>query len=297
MTPVTGWRIVPWETLSASRQQALTAHSELYTGRNPALWSAVNGELRYLIGPDDSQLLPLFVTRRGPCTHAQAFFQGLPVFDSMDARNFGQLLPFLRTQFTKATVVDFGSVFGRVSGWQTSEIETEIIPLSAAFEPPDPDLRSELRKAAREGLNVTRLEREADLDEVITLFAQHGKQSRKLYPREFLRELAVISLTQDDLLWLVARHEQQIVASQLFVRVGTMLLYWLSVMDRSAAPHKPAVALLNEGIRTGISRGLHTCNLGWTPPTKPGLLAFKRRWGSSPHRYAIHTASPWWLLR
>lgn len=269
----------------------------LYTPESTPIWKTLGANVE-LVTLSSGESVPVFVKKIFGFSHAQLFLHGLPAVLPIEQAAIAELFDKLARKYSRVTLVDFENHLAVVpTGWNRATSMTHLVDLSPAYEPPDPDLRSEIRKSQREGLVIRKVSTHEEIEVSRMLFLLQGKQPYQLYPQELLFALAEASLTHDDIIWLIALHDGKLIASQVFLRIDSTLLYWLSVMDRKAAALKPAVALLKEGIQLGIKQGATRCNLGASPPEASGLVEFKKRWGAREHQYSIYSRKPIWWLR
>ncbi len=151
-------------------------------------------------------------------------------------------------------------------------------------------VRRNVRKARREGVEVRRHVDAAALDE---FYALHLRTRRRLgvptQPRAFVRGLGEL-LTGGHGFVSIARLAGRPVAAALFLHAGGTLTYKYGASDPEFQQARPNNLLFADAIAWACERRLRELDLGRTDLGHDGLAAFKRSWGAAEtplaHTYA-----------
>ncbi len=157
----------------------------------------------------------------------------------------------------------------------------------AAWQPPDSKLRSQIRKAEKEGIRVERFDWDSHHAAFLRLVRlaerHHGRPLR--YPPAFFEALARLAAADDRVHWLWCARDGQAAASHIYFVEHGALQAWQTYFDRAFSFLKP-----NQYIRFALCRrfagqGIRRLNLGCTPAGATGLARYKARWGGRPFLY------------
>lgn len=247
----------------------------------PVWWTAYDADTPVAI-------IPGVEFGRRPVTRFQAMPDGCYV-DVIGDGELVRLLDAIRADgYFKGFVYDFNGRFPLLPGVTIDEYATRVIDVSAPeYEPPDSNLRSEIRKAEREGVVIRTIDSERDLDRVLSLAhdsAEHHGQSPR-YSDGFYSALAGMAADLDLVRWYVAEHDGAVIASHIYLVHHEQLLYWQSYVDRDAAQLRPNQLIMHEAIGQARAMGQTRLNMGATPADADGLRFYKARWGGEEVRY------------
>jgi hypothetical protein len=167
---------------------------------------------------------------------------------------------------------------------------------SVEWEPPDKKLRSEIRKAERDGVRVEPFSLNRHGDQFLALMRQtekrHGRKPK--YPDVFYRELGKLSMTDSRVKWLVCEHESELAASHIYLTEGNMALNWQVFFDKKFSFLK-ANQLITFTVGRDLARqGLTLLNLGATPGDASTLDDYKQKWGGRRFEYNCLEHKKWW---
>ena len=186
-----------------------------------------------------------------------------------------------RHGYGRVHIFDFHGSIGRGEGFEVRPCSTRIVSLEAPDWPEDPKLRSQIRKAGREGISVVPYDparhRAGLLALVARTFRHHGLRPR--YPASFYDALAALAARDPRVIWRWCERDGEPASSHIYFVEGDMLLAWQSYFDRRFSFLKPNVHIRHGAAREAAARGVRWLNLGATPETATGLAYFKARWG------------------
>lgn len=235
-----------------------------------------------------------------PVKRLQAMPDGLyarPVFwdDNIDAATAAAFLAAIANSgYAKVIVNDYYDMFGGATGYTANEEETTVVDISnPEWQPPDPKIQSEIRKAEREGVTATPFDGERDMTAFLDLMqrteGRHGRDPK--YPAAFWQGLAELARTDQRIRWVNVAHEGRLAASHVYFVEGDMLLHWQSYFDKEFSFLKPNQYLMFTMARQAAAQEVTTLNQGASPPEAEGLVDYKLKWGGQERRYRC------WLRR
>ena len=201
-----------------------------------------------------------------------------------------------RHPYFKTWLFDFDGILPAPAPFRAREHETHVIDVSSPdWEPPDATLRSEIRKAEREHIEVVPFAWDehgpAFMDLSSRTEQRHGRTSR--YSAEYYRGLAELARTDERIVWKYCSHEGKPAASHIYLVERSHALYWQVSFDKAFSRLKPNQYMLFHTIRELQPRGVTAVSLGATPEDAEGLRAYKERWGGQPHRYRHLYRASW----
>jgi hypothetical protein len=158
------------------------------------------------------------------------------------------------------------------------------------WQPPDAKLRSQIRKAEREGIRVEPFDWDRHHAEFLRLVRgcerRHGHPPR--YRPAFYEALARLARADGRVHWLWCARDGRAAASHIYFVEHGALQAWQTYFDRAFSFLKP-----NQYIRWSLCRalarqGVRRLNLGATPEGAAGLAYYKARWGGRPFAYNVY---------
>jgi Acetyltransferase (GNAT) domain len=184
--------------------------------------------------------------------------------------------------YARAWVFDFHRTLPATESAATSELETAVIDISdPRWAPPDAKLRSQARKAAREGIRVERFDwdrhGEAFLALVETTARRHHAVPR--YGRAFYAALAQLARRDERVVWRWCAHDGRPACAHIYFVERGMLQAWQTYFDTAFSFLKPNPFIRIDTCRAQAARGVTRLNLGCTPSYASSLAYYKHRWG------------------
>jgi lipid II:glycine glycyltransferase (peptidoglycan interpeptide bridge formation enzyme) len=197
-------------------------------------------------------------------------------------------------KYSKIFVQDFYRAYEGPQGFEVTQCETNLIDISdPGWEPPDAKIRSEIRKAEREGIKVVRFEADKHFDTFIGLMEQTERRhdNKPRYSREFFAELAQLSQSDKRVYWAHVEVEGKASASHIYLIDGDMALNWQVYFDKEFSWLKPNQYILFDTANKCRERGVTRINLGASPGEADGLVSYKEKWGGVSYRYPCYHRS------
>lgn len=198
--------------------------------------------------------------------------------------------------YARLFLSDYFGEFDGVRGCQAVTSHTVLVDVSSpGWEPPDATIRSEIRKAEREGGRVVRFDSRRHMAGFLRLMRateeRHGRLPK--YSDEFYAALGELAAGDSRVHWLVAEHETELAASHIYLVDGDLALYWQSFFDKKYSFLKPNQHMLYRTAVQLASRGVKTLNLGASPEDAEGLRHYKESWGGTAKSYPLYIRKSW----
>jgi lipid II:glycine glycyltransferase (peptidoglycan interpeptide bridge formation enzyme) len=199
----------------------------------------------------------------------------------------------------KAVVTDFENIFeyqgATVTAQSTSLIDLSTTSRAENTYPPDNTLRSEIAKAARDGVTVVPLDYDRHMNELGRLIVQteerHGRKSR--YTGELWHGFAWLAKIDPRFRLYCVAQGNALAAAHVFIVDRDTALNWQIYFDKKFSSLKPNQAITAFAIEKFRSEGVKYLNLGATPPEAIGVLDYKKKWGGSEYRYRTLEFRSW----
>lgn len=194
----------------------------------------------------------------------------------------------IKERYAKLFVYDFHHRLEPDARLKEITLTTSLVDIDREdWEPPDRKLRTEIRKAEREGIVLQSINWERHGESFLALMrateAMHDRTPK--YSSEFFARLAELSLTDARVQWLWCEHEGRAAASQIYFVEDGMLLGWQMYYDRQFSRLKANQYLIQRMCREAYRHGVRKLNLGGTPEAATGTDFFKQRWGGYTYEY------------
>jgi hypothetical protein len=285
----------------------LHEHSLYSSPRFADLWSSMGGTgVCWMLSEKGEVTASLTGVefRFRPFTRFQAMPDGLyagytPRNSDRDERraSLQTLLDRLRAHgYAKLFVTDFRNEFGSISGFERKNCRTIGVDISKpGWEPPDPSIRSEIRKAEREEVRIENLDVVRHLPGFLELMRgtelRHGRSPK--YSDKFYRHLAELARFDSRVQWVVVEHKGTVAASHIYLVDRDSALYWQSFFDKKYSFLKPNQYMLYWMAGRLADQGVKTLNLGGSPESAEGLRSFKEKWGGVELTYPLYMHNSW----
>ncbi|MBD3331275.1 GNAT family N-acetyltransferase [candidate division GN15 bacterium] len=203
----------------------------------------------------------------------------------------GLLQAILAYGYTKAYIYDYYFDFPSLPQWRHRDLITQHVEIpSPDWMPPNRQLRTEIRKADREGIEVHNFDSSRHMDGFMDLVDGTARRNRTAprYPRQFFAALASLAETDDRILWRWCQHDSKPVASHIVLIESPMALAWQIFFDKQFASLKPNQFMLHQSATILAERGISVLNLGGSPAGVETVVSFKEKWGSEQYRYPMY---------
>lgn len=194
-----------------------------------------------------------------------------------------------RRGYAKAAVFDYYATLPRRADFDEGREATLVTEFGGPdWHPPDAKLRSQIRRAAREGLRAETFSWARHGGGFLALVrasaARHRQRPR--HPAALYAALARLAARDPRVRWYWCERDGVPVASHLYFLEGGAVQAWQSHFDRRFSRLKPNQFLRFTACRDALALGAHRLNLGSTPPGARGLAYYKARWGGTRVHYA-----------
>ncbi|MEW6051267.1 MAG: GNAT family N-acetyltransferase [Candidatus Zixiibacteriota bacterium] len=198
--------------------------------------------------------------------------------------------------YARLYLTDFECEFPVSHGFQRQENETLVVDISNPdWEPPDATLRSEIRKAGREGVTVEPYDSGRHRKRFLELMTstEHRHKRPPKYCDSFFDALALLAEQERRIRWVIGEVDGKLAASHIFLVDGASVLHWQVYFDKNFSFAKPNQYILYSMTRQLANEGVTRLNLGMSPPGAEGLAAYKEKWGALPYAYPTYVHRSW----
>ncbi len=289
--------------LDAAQYDRLVAESFFASRGFLGIWSAMGGSPMVWTAEQDGRLaavLPGVEYRLGPIarfiSQPDGCYGGMfldPAFAHRRDEAAAALLGSIASHnYTKCVVFDYARAMGEHPEFDSAHCETRLVRISGEdWLPENAKLQSEIRRAARLGLEVERFDyarHQTGLEDLIQQTAKrHGVRPR--YRMRLFQKLAAVAATDTRVRWRHCAREGKPVASQIYFVERGALVSWQDYSCRAYSTLKPNQFIRWELCRQVASEGIEWLNLGASPLDAEGLDAYKTRWGGTAAYYSSLT--------
>lgn len=262
-----------------------------------SLWETVGGQVVVWVMRDEGEIvamLPGVEFRRAPFTRFQAAPDGVylriirPEQTRTRLDSQEQLLEgVLAHGYAKVFLTDYFRELGEMVRMSVEMRSSRVIELREGWEPPDGTVRSEIRKAEREGVRVERFDTGKHMEGFLALMqateTRHGREAK--YPDNFFRALAEVAAKDERVLWTYVSHEGAPVASHIYLIENETALNWQIYFDKRFSSLKANQLMTFSAARELHAAGVRYLGLGGTPPDAEGVETYKEKWGGQSVAY------------
>lgn len=169
------------------------------------------------------------------------------------------------------------------AAWHGLSVEGSLEDITAGFAPVT---RRNIRTAERNDVKVVT---STDVSAVRTFHDLHVRLRKQKYgllaqPVEFFERIWEEFTTHDGIVTLLAYVEGEVVAGALYLVWGDVLYYKFGASVRDHLPLRPNDAIHWTAIQWASERNLRSLDWGLSDLDQPGLVRYKRKWGSTERR-------------
>lgn len=265
------------------------------------LWRGTGGcPMAWTIEADGAvaALLPAVEFGSGPLVRLASLPDGLSsgllVHPAMEhARSaFGAALleGIARRRYRRVDVFDLRATLPAVSGYSVQGAHTRLVEIGPDWVPADAKLRSQIRKAAREGVVVEAFDWARHHRRFLGLaectYQRHGVSPR--YPAGLYRRMAALATRDPRIRWLWCEREGTAVSSHIYFVDHDVVHAWQSYFDKRFSCLKSNPYIRYAVCRDVAREGVAWLSLGATPAGARGLAYYKARWGGTGVRFATY---------
>lgn len=295
-------QFTPGRELPSSAQDILEEFSPYTSPRFLAVLAREFGEAGYFVARSGDKViaaLPSVEIGTGFFRRMQALVDGLPspLWIAPDCEEYraeiqqAVIEAISERNYAKAVVTDFDNIFDSRNAkvkWQaTSLINLAQTSGAGVTFPPDNTLRSEIAKAARDGVKVLSLDYEGHMNEFNRLMMlteeRHGRKPR--YTSELWHGFAWLAKSDSRFRLYCVTQDNALAAVHAYIVDRETALNWQIYFDKSFSSLKPNQAITAFAIEKFRTEGVKYLNLGATPPEATGVIDYKKKWGGNEYRY------------
>jgi Acetyltransferase (GNAT) domain len=292
---------IPAEIAEAIGGQSLLASTPFSN-----VWETLGGRIVYWVAEENGSIAAVLTGAEFGCVpflRFQAMTDGLPstlyfANDNCDKAHLAsQLLDGVSQQsYIKSFVTDFDNSLPPHSTFQRRQLCTHIGDITnPAYEPSDKTLMSEIRKAERDKTSIEQFEWSKHgsrfIDLVTLSETRHGRLPK--YPARFFEQLAIVSENDNRIIWTWCEHDGTPVASHIYFIFGSQAVNWQIYYDKEFSALKANQLTTWTAIANLRGRGVAHLNLGASPDTAEGLVAYKSKWNAVEYPYSILEKKTW----
>ncbi|HKK20182.1 MAG TPA: GNAT family N-acetyltransferase [candidate division Zixibacteria bacterium] len=263
-------------------------------GGHPVVWSAELGGETLAVAPGiEFGMRPVkrFQAMPDGC-YGQIYFAGSITPDEREkiAGLFSEVL--VQAEYVKLFLFDYYKTFAQTLDMEVQLCTTQLVDISVSdWAPPDKKLRSEIRKAEREGTKVVPFDTSVHMNRFLELMKQTEErhQRKPKYPTEFFQALAELASKDPRVVWTWCEYEENAVSSHINFIEKDMVLNWQVYFDKSYSFLKPNQQMLYSLAHEAAESGLKYLNLGASPPDAESLSSYKDKWGARTYQYNCYS--------
>lgn len=191
------------------------------------------------------------------------------------------LAAMLKYGYARVYLSDYFRELGEMVRMSVEMQSTHLIELTEGWEPPDGTLRSEIRKAEREGVTVSEFDSTNEMSGFLALMKgterRHGRAQK--YPDAFFGALADLAAQDDRVRWYYVNQGGEPVASHIYFIENDTSLNWQIYFDKNYSSLKANQLMTYTAARELHKEGVRFLNMGATPPDAEGVKVYKEKWG------------------
>jgi hypothetical protein len=191
-------------------------------------------------------------------------------------------------RYVKLFLYDFYEPLPADSRFNIQTCTTTLVDVSDPdWQPPDRNLRQEIRKAVREGLHVEKFDSDRHFSQFLHLVKLSEKRIGRRCPfsTEFFKALAALAEEDKRVHWAWSEHNGQAVSSQIFLVEHDNLLFWQTYFEKALTFLKPNQYVPFATAKRLAREGVRWLNFGTSPENAPGITFYKKRWGGKLYSY------------
>jgi hypothetical protein len=143
-------------------------------------------------------------------------------------------------------------------------------------------IRRNIKKARRNGVSIEITSDRCALEKFFQMHLRVRKYKYMLLPQpyRFFENIRDIFNEAGKFYLLVARYQKEIIAGTIFLGSDSTLYYKFNASDSKFLCHRPNDLIVWEAIQWAISQGYQYLDFGLSDVDQPGLIRFKRQFGS-----------------
>lgn len=288
------------QAVSPQQQSAigrLTSNSFFASRKFLNLWKEMSGNAVYWtieINDEIVALLPAIEFGIGKLKRLQALPDGCysSIFykDDLPAGQYSKiLLDAIRSYgYQKIHVYDFYGTIPKAVGYDLLQCQTTLVDVSVAdWQPPDRTLKSAIKKAERDNVQIVNFDSSRHFDKFMNLMHEtekrHGRKPK--YSKLFFLALAELAQVDERIIWRFCEHENQPVSSHINIVEHNQIINWHISFDKHFSSLKANQKIVYDLAMLAKEKNIQYINLGASPVDSPSLVEYKNRWGGITKQY------------
>jgi hypothetical protein len=155
------------------------------------------------------------------------------------------------------------------------------------WQPPEKNLRQEIRKAVREGIHVEKFDSDKHFSQFLHLVrvSEERVGCKCSFSVEFFKAMAALADEDRRVQWAWCEHNGQAVSSHIFFVEYDNLLFWQVYFEKALTFLKPNQYVPYATAKRLAQEDVKWLNFGTSPENAPGTTFYKKRWGGRPYCY------------
>jgi CelD/BcsL family acetyltransferase involved in cellulose biosynthesis len=217
------------------------------------------------------------------CDRAEPFVSDPAVALSLMDDALDSAMPFTLRCFDSASPSDERLVRTKEAAWHGSSLGTTVSELHRSLS------SGARRNIAAAHANGVRVEAFTGMDAVSDYHRLHVSLRRRKYrllaqPLELFERIWAEFSARDGIVTLLAYLDEQPIAGAIYLAWGDTLYYKFGASLAETLPLRPNDAIFWNALCWANEHGFRTMDWGLSDLDQPGLVAYKRKWGSTERR-------------
>jgi len=263
------------------------------------LWRAIGGKPVYWIAEENGALAAVlpgvefgfapfkrFYAMPDGC-YGRLFFADSHT-DNKEAVATSCLDALSKAGYVKTYIYDFYACLPAYRGFVGSNRHTTLVDVSSpGWQPPERNIRQEIRKAVREGIHIEKFNLVRHFSQFLHLVKVSERRigCKCTFSTEFFKALAALAEEDKRVQWVWSEHNGQVVSSHIFLVEHDNLLFWQMYFEKTLTFLKPNQYVPFVTAKRLAREGVKWLNFGASPENAPGVVFYKKKWGGKPYSY------------
>lgn len=190
--------------------------------------------------------------------------------------------------YLKTFIYDYYRNFSEHNSFDSFECKTHLVDISSPdWQPPDRNIRLEVRRAVKEGIVVMPFNFNEHFNPFLKLMHDTEKRLARppKYPADFFKALARLAEKDNRVQWLWCEHNGKAAASHIYFIESNSIFAWQIYFDKQFSFLKPNQYMLFATAKSMSQEGIKYLNLGSSSPTAASVISYKKKWGGEQYIY------------
>lgn len=191
-------------------------------------------------------------------------------------------------RYARLFIYDFYKSMPANSKFDIQTRTTTLVDVSDPnWQPPERNLRQEIRKAAQEGIHIEAFDSDKHFSGFLHLVRLSEKRigHKCEYSAKFFKALATLAEGDKRVRWVWCERQGEAVSSHIFLIEHDSLLFWQMYFDKALTFLKPNQYVPFTTAKRLAREGVKWLNFGTSPENAPGVAFYKSRWGGEIYDY------------